>query len=202
MSPAQSSSKPVLAIDLDDTLVDNAIHVIEAYNRIEGGTISLNDVYVAQKLGDPLHGWHHNRDEARIWIRDYLVSEEGLAESRPLPETIAALKQLAEQYELWIVTGRNLTWQKGTKEWVDRYLPGLFAGIRHCGDTPKSEVCAEINAHTIIDDSPYYLSFCVKAGMQAILFGEYPWNADAPEAGITRAKDWDEVVEVLLGSQA
>ena len=194
-------SKPVLAIDFDDTLVYNAQLVIDAYNAQNDAEISLNDVYVAEKYGNPEHGWHHNREEARIWIRDFLVSNEGIANA-PLPGTMEALTALKERYDLWVVTGRNTTWQEGTEKWLARHMPDMFTGVRYCGDTPKSVVCQEIDASIIIDDSPYYLSFCVKAGMQAILFGDYPWNANAPTAGITHVSDWNEVTEVLLGSEA
>ena len=197
--PAQTSNKPVLAVDFDDTLVYNAQRVVEAYNREHSAQVTLNDVYVAEKYGNPVHGWHHNRAEAREWIRNYLISKEGI-DNPPLPGTKAVLAHLRQHYNLVVVTGRRPNWKSGTDAWLERFMPGFFSAVYHAGHTPKSEVCAEIGANIIIDDSPHYLSFCVEAGMQTILFGDYPWNQmETLPPGMQRAKNWAEVEEILLG---
>lgn len=191
-------SKPVLAIDFDDTLVYNAQRVVDAYNRDHDGAVSLNDVYVVEKFGNPANGWHHSRAEALVWIRDYLISEEGRA-NPPAPGTLEVLRRLKEHFDPIIVTGRTPDWSAGTEAWLAKYLPGIFGHIYYAGEIPKAELCRQAGAHTIVDDSPYYLGFCVEAGMQVILFGDYPWNRDELLAhDMPRAKNWTEVERMLL----
>ncbi len=196
--PNSPSNKPILAIDFDDTLVFNAQRVVDVYNRLEDGKIHLHDVYVAEKFGNPEHGWHHDRGEAREWIRRYLISAEG-QDNPPIRGAKAALTRLAEYYTLVIVTGRRKSWSAGTEPWLRRFLPDLFASVQYCGDTPKSQVCRSIGAEVIIDDSPHYLSLCAASGMRAILFGDYPWTHryEAP-SGVERARHWGDVERLLL----
>ena len=47
----------------------------------------------------------------------------------------------------------------------------------------KSEICASIGAHVLIDDNVGYASECAAAGIQVLLFdwlGAYPWSKTPP----------------------
>lgn len=190
-------TKPLLAVDFDDTLVFNAQRVVDAYNHRHGGKIRLEDVYVAEKFGNPEHGWHHNRREAREWIRRYLISPEG-QDNPPIRGAKSALTRLAEHYTLAVVTGRRESWSAGTTPWLDRFLPGLFSSVNYCGDTSKSQVCRQIGADIIVDDSPHYLELCVARGLRAILFGDYPWTYQYAAPGVERGRHWGDVERLLL----
>ncbi len=60
----------------------------------------------------------------------------------------------------------------------------------------KVEVCKDIEAIALIDDSIGHITECVEAGMQGILFGDYPWNqTEELSSGIVRCSNWPEVLE-------
>lgn len=193
-------TKPIIAVDFDDTLVFNAQIVVGAYNREHHADVTLNDVYVAEKYGNPEHGWHHSREEAREWIRVFLHGEEAQS-NPPLPGTKEVLERLKKRYELVIVTGRQPSWRAATEPWLERFVPGIFAAVHYAGNTPKGEICEKIGAEIMIDDSPYYLATCVQHEVRSILFGDYPWNTPeyAQSHHLERAISWAEVEELLLG---
>ena len=47
----------------------------------------------------------------------------------------------------------------------------------------KSQLCAELNAAVLIDDSAAYAREAARVVPNVFLFGRYPWNANAREAG-------------------
>jgi 5'(3')-deoxyribonucleotidase len=188
----------VVAVDFDDTLVYNASRIIEAYNRRHQATITLNDVYVAGALGNVERGWRHSESEALNWIRDFLLSEEGLAHG-PQPEVPAILQRLKGKYDLIVATGRTGEWSDGTTAWLDQFLPGIFKGIYHSGEMIKPQFCTKLGVQIMIDDNPRDLGLCVEVGVRGILFGDYPWNRPSLVAHeVDRAKDWIEVERLLL----
>jgi 5'(3')-deoxyribonucleotidase len=195
-------SKPVLAIDFDDTLTHNAQLCIDAYNQQHDATISLNDVYVEKKLGNPAHGWKHDPTQALAWIREFLLSDAGLS-NPPIPGTVAALQRLHQKYDLVVVTGRDESWKEGTEAWLQRFAPGLFSQVHHSGEIPKFVTCKKIGAGIMIDDNLSPLRLCASDGMRGILFGDYPWNrSDGLPEGIDRASNWSAVQRLLLGETA
>lgn len=188
-------TKPVLAIDFDDTLVTHADEMVAAYNRMHDDTISVHDIHFAQKVGSPKHGWGHDREVAIQWIFDYLATDEAMA-TPPIAGAKEVLTKLKPQYRLMIVTGRDADYARYTQPWVDRFLPNTFEEVHYAGDRRKSVVCNEIGAGIMIDDSPVYLADCLAAGIRGIAFGDYEWNRDLP-LGAQRAKTWAEVEGLL-----
>ncbi|TAK88974.1 hypothetical protein EPO04_02595 [Patescibacteria group bacterium] len=190
-------SKPIIAIDFDDTLVTHVHEMVDAYNQTHEDFITVHDIHFAQKVGTPKHGWNHSRKQAEQWIFDYLSTDEALA-TQPIDGAVESLSRLKERYRLMIVTGRSADFAPYTQPWIDRFMPDVFEKVNYAGDRRKSVVCNEIGAETMIDDSPVYLADCIAAGIRGIAFGSYEWNGDKdlPE-GATRARTWREVEELL-----
>jgi hypothetical protein len=84
---------------------------------------------------------------------------------------------------LHIVTARLTRLEEVTKKWIDTYFPNIFHEM-HFGNhfstsgksRSKSQMCREIGAKLLIDDSLVYAQQCIKEGIKVILFGDYPWN--------------------------
>lgn len=190
-------TKPVLAIDFDDTVVSHIDTMVADYNRSHDDKITVHDVHFAQKVGTPKHGWHANRKEALDWIAHYMATDHAL-HTQPAQGALESLTRLKERYRLMIVTGREPSWKPQTEAWINRFMPDIFEEIHYAGDTRKSVICNEIGAKTIIDDSPVYLADCIAAGIRGIAFGNYAWNGDEdlPE-GAERARSWAEVEGLL-----
>jgi hypothetical protein len=60
----------------------------------------------------------------------------------------------------------------------------------------KAEVCQEIGAFALIDDSIGHVTGCAEIGRRGILFGNYPWNqAEILHEDIIRCPDWRIVLD-------
>lgn len=190
-------SKPIVAIDFDDTLVSNVKGMVDEYNRTHDDFITVHDIHFAQKVGNPEHGWNHSRKEAEEWIFNYLSTERAIT-NPPIEGAKQTLTRLKQRCRLMVVTGRSQECAPFTQPWLDRFLPDTFETVNYAGDRRKSVVCSEIGATTIIDDSPVYLADCISAGIRGIAFGDYEWNADPylPQ-GAVRAATWAKVEELL-----
>jgi hypothetical protein len=89
------------------------------------------------------------------------------------------------------VTSRQNTLQEITKQWIDAHFPSVFEGV-HFGNhyasdgspsRSKAEICKELGAVALIDDSRHHAVSAAKAGVPlVILFGDYGWNK--PSLGV------------------
>lgn len=123
-------------------------------------------------------------------------------------QAVAKLREMG--FDLVVVTSRQLVIEKDTREWLARNFPAsAFRDIafgNHWGlegrKIRKVDLCRELGAVMLIDDSLAYAEEIASAGMQALLFdlnGEYPWNSVKGElpSGITRVTSWSGVLEYV-----
>lgn len=118
--------------------------------------------------------------------------------------------------------GRQHVIEDKTRAWLETHFPGIFSSVlfgnhwgREGAQRSKLDMCREVDAALLIDDSIAYAAEAATAGISALLFGEYPWNgglaagAAAPAAdsspsgdaalppGVHRAVSWLHVSELL-----
>ena len=111
-----------------------------------------------------------------------------------------ALGILSEHYNLIVITSRIPSWEQVTREWLKSHFGDVFKGIyfakgRQEGFTKsKGDICKEVGASWLIDDSPVHCASAADQGIKAILFGDYGWHHNAP-TDLPRCKDWPAVVE-------
>lgn len=127
-----------------------------------------------------------------------------------MPGAKEGVKQLQELgFDLVVVTSRQLLIQEATKTWLAKHFPpDTFQQIafgNHWGlegrKITKLDLCKELGASILIDDSLDYCSEVAAAGLKALLLdldGEYGWNkSDDVPLGVTRLTSWKEVVDHL-----
>lgn len=109
------------------------------------------------------------------------------------------------------MTSRQHAIESRTREWVNKHFPGVFREIafgNHWSKegkvTTKKQLCLELGACALVDDSLGYATEVNDAGLLAVLFdfnGTYGWNKTADgktdPPGVRRVQDWDQVVELL-----
>lgn len=92
-------------------------------------------------------------------------------------------------------------------QFINKYYPGIFSRImmgNHYGregvKKSKPEMCKELGAVLLIDDSLDYARQCAESNLNAILFGDYPWNKLENEdlhENIVRVAHWKEVEQAI-----
>jgi len=107
----------------------------------------------------------------------------------PLRRTVQGaaetLAPLADKYRFAVVTSRQNAVRDATDAWIEKNYPGTFESVHFAnhyaadGSAPrsKSDICKEIGAVALIDDSRHHALECASKGVPCVvLFGEYAWN--------------------------
>ncbi len=197
--------KKTIAIDIDGVLAKHNEALVEYYNDKYGTSHTLDD-YFSEHWSEV---WQTSPQETEQRALAFQASgaHAGL---QPMSDAQAALIQLTQDYRLVIVTLRPKMNVDITHDWLERYYPNIFHEVRfvHAWDDvdapSKAEVCQEIGAELLIDDSIKHCRIAADAGIDSILFGNYPWNqTDQPlSAKITRVCGWAEVLEYFDARKA
>lgn len=94
--------KEVLALDLDDVVVDVVDSLQGFYNQTRGTHLTRSDYYSTDLS---IHGAPDMATAIR-WFREYLESDK-FFELPPTAEALRAIQTLDDYYDIYAVTGRH-----------------------------------------------------------------------------------------------
>ena len=134
----------------------------------------------------------------------------------PIEGAVESIFLLSKYFDLQIVTSRSFDIEDKTKVWVQTYFGSMFSAI-HFGNhygaygekRSKPQMCADIHALLLVDDSSIYAKQCAESSIPVILFGHYAWNqwtkgeeerlsSDATIARfIQRVSGWKEAIAAV-----
>jgi 5'(3')-deoxyribonucleotidase len=97
---------------------------------------------------------------------------------QPIPHAFESLLKLKCIFDLHIVTARQNSVEHQTRAWLQHFFPNIFTEV-HFGNhystvvksRTKAEICKEINAVLLVDDSLSHAVNCSSEGVPVILFG-------------------------------
>lgn len=196
--------KPIIAVDADDVLSHNVPEFMRWSNQRYGLQLTVDD---------------YDEDWARMWQVDHAEAtrrnmefhESGvMASYRHHDQAVPILTKLQQHFELVVITSRPKRLKDLTLEWLDQNYPELFSEVYFAGmwdvitadshKATKAELAQRLGVSYLIDDQPKHVLAVAEAGMEAILFGEYPWNQDVVlQKRVRRCKDWAAVQEFFDG---
>lgn len=182
----------IIAIDCDDVLIETTEYIVDAYNHQYGTSVTLDRSHDSGN-----EQWGVVEDELLQRFNE-LQSTEEYARLLPMPEALRAVKQLARDHELHLVTARDGSIEAITEAMLNEYLPGCFTSMEHVGkERSKGEVCKQLGADILIDDNLRNLLSALESGLPAggaLHFGEYAWNRVEPlPEGAVACFDWAAV---------
>lgn len=197
----------LVAIDIDDVTADTH-RAIKAWAEATTG-VALDTRHY--HTDDPY--WHYYD---QIWKRhgleklDLDIFLSGMVANQDhIPvnqDAVRVIKDLDKRFGVVFITSRLPTMASSTREWLDVHIdasiPFYFAHNPWSGQTAQSkgELCAELGAKYLIDDSPDHCLDVEGVGVTPILFGDYGWNRRAPES-LTRCLDWKAVESYFHGRE-
>lgn len=196
--------KPIIAVDIDDVLAHNVPEFIRWSNQQYGLHLTMDD---------------YEEDWARMWqvdraegVRRSAVFHEAniMAQYQHHDQAVPVLTKLKQRYELVIITSRPTHLQTMTHEWLTRNYPNLFADVHFAGiwdvvtehspKATKADLAGQLGISYLIDDQPKHILAVAELGIEAVLFGEYPWNRDTVlPSGVVRCTDWTAIQEYFDG---
>lgn len=185
-------SKPRIACDIDEVLVDFLGSLIAFHNDTYGTSLTPENFNSYQ-----FHNvWGGTVEDCNRKMQLFFESPHFLEGMRPLPAALDCLQSLKEKFELHVVTARQNKLQDVTRAWIQKHYPDIFEEL-HFGNhyategvaRTKASMCAEINAILLIDDSFHYAVECAQAGIPVILFGDYAWNRSGDVSHLNQDRD-------------
>lgn len=209
---------PIVAVDVDEVLAHFIPALAEFHNEAYGTTLGHDD------FGDyAFHNvWGGTAAECTAKMELFYLSRHFKQGLKPVDGAMEGLLWLkaATGCELHIVTARQHSLEPATRQWVDQFYPGVFTSLtfgNHYGlegkKKSKPQMCRDIGALCLIDDSQIYAGQCAEEGIPCVLFGNYAWNSHHDKPGgagwiqsaatsqyqhlVRRASDWGEARELL-----
>ena len=182
--PPPSGSKPPFGVDLDNVLAltDPLIrHLIE---EMYGVRLLQADI----KHFDYCRCGITNEQEKQVFARFH---EGECARVAPVDEAIAALRTLAEDFEICIITGRPFDTKKLTLEWLSKNdVP--YTSI----DFLKQKWLSSVEFTAFVEDHRETAYLMASRGVMSFLMN-YPWNQPNPAdpARVERVNSWQEVID-------
>ena len=148
--------------------------------------------------------WPCTREEAIARVHDFYRTPEHDA-TLPLIDAPEVVRHLSSRYTLHIITSRVDEIRDLTLAWLERHFPQMFTSaqfINNYGPTSgvkrtKADVCTELSADLMIEDSLEHARSIAAIGIPVILI-DCPWNqGDIPE-NVYRVASWRDIGELLL----
>jgi uncharacterized HAD superfamily protein len=202
-SPSPASSKPVLAVDIDDVLAHHYVllsgHLADTFGHSLAPQTVDNSFF--KQLG--AHGI--GREEVINAAEELLGSQAFYLD--PIDGAIESITRLKPHYDLIIVTARPLSTQQLTIAWLERHFPAVFRDIEVVGSlrwgaglhASKMDKFKHHQVAILLDDRLEHCKEAAEQGIRAVLFGDYGWNQmETLPSGVTRAANWPEVERLLL----
>lgn len=186
----------LIAIDIDDTLVDFMTSLIEFHNE-KYNTSLTRDQFSSYNFWEI---WGGTMEEARQKVKDYRETHY-YNNLQPVLGVVESINFLKKKHGLIIITSRSIT--KGTKEWINKYFPDMFSEIyfsynsyiKSGSGKTKADICKELNVDFLIDDSLEYAKECSEKGVKVLLLDQ-PWNqCEELPKNIIRVNNWKEVLK-------
>lgn len=194
-------SRPLIAVDIDDTLADSTelirVNVNDRYN------VSISKE--AYKTPGEYWGYYE-----RVWsehglhaltvedLDDLMVKE--LTAVPLLPSALFAIKELYKRFDIVIITARRREREALTREWIETMFESMNIDV-HFSEAHKDEskmtkgqICKHIGAGYLIDDNVGHCLSALDEGVQPILFGTYGWQSETSD-DIVRCNDWPAVLD-------
>lgn len=192
--------KPVLALDMDEIMFPFMKYLLEFVNQRDQAQWSAEHFHTF----DFEDVWGGTRTEATATVDSFF---DQLGEHpEPIEGSVSAIATLAEMFSLYVVTARHDSLEDATMSWLKAHFPDSFDGVHLCNlynenqDVVRSkvDVCVQLDAVALVDDSLQNVTDVAATGSNGILFGDFAWNrATHLPARVTRVADWQGVVAEL-----
>lgn len=198
-------TKPVIALDIDDVLVDTAAALLGDYNEKYGTSLEKHHYYSKDidVLGVAAY------EEAADRLSRYVLSG-ALTEAQPHQEAVDAVRRLSSAYSFVGVTSRPSGIAPATKEWIRRHFGDvvsdvIFTHYIMSADSPdkatqltKVEVCSDIGAVFMIEDHLHHALPVAESGVSVFLIDQ-PWNqSDILPSNVQRVTGWKDIEAKLV----
>jgi hypothetical protein len=214
---AAAPAKHTIAVDLDEVLGGFLPALTAWHNRVHGTCFAIDD-YRSYAYCDL---WGGSNAETVRKVHAFFDSEEFATGVRPIAKAAEVLRSFLGRCRFFVVTSRQHVIAEQTAAWIAEHFEGVFAGVKMgnhydlASPDPdevtndvvkrsKPQMCADIGACVLIDDSAKYACQCATdcgGAFFTVLYGTYGWNTGGQvpqiaDGSLQRFVDAGKVVRV------
>lgn len=192
-------NRETIAVDIDEVLFPMVPDLIQYVDREHKVKFTPKDFAYYSLEGI----WPAGSAEGSIVFENY--KNQVSTEVAPVKGAAAALSKLSIKYDVIVMTSRDIKVEQVTHDWLNHHFREIFKDVHLLGNQhdslpnqwrPKSKVCVQLGVSYLIDDNLTAVKETNALGVKVLLFGDYPWNqAKELPLGVTRVKNWQEVLE-------
>lgn len=196
-------SREIVGVDFDDAIVNENDTLRLHMNETHGWSHTVEDYLVPDEYwGYWERRWPVDEETAVQLFEAYSASD--VKRNLPLIEhnVVDKLRLIKQNRDLVIITSRGEGHVDATLATIEAEAPDLFSDIhfvhRWSANTraTKAEICREIGADYLVDDSFDHCALAAKVGVHGLVFGHHGWNSWQPlQPNMVRVPNWDAVVE-------
>ncbi len=178
-----------LGIDLDNTIVDTLSICLELFNLHSDRPLSRAACTTYAFF--EAYGW----DEATYCEMYALYGDRIHREALPCPGAVEAIRHLARDHRITIVTARPIQYVGVSIDWLLHHeVP--FEAISFTTD--KLATCQSMGIDLLIDDTPSHAhDFC--AAECPMILVDHPYNREIDHPLVHRHATWPEIVSFIEG---
>lgn len=188
-----------IGVDVDDVLAESLPGYLEAFQRRFGHEVKIEEA-----------AWEIFRrypeiSATQMWGFFSELEASDFLGTRPLyPEAVEAVRTLSSSgHRLFVVTGRLSQHREHTRRLLERAgLLGVFEELAHRDGEPapeyKTRMVRQLRLDLLIEDE-LHVALAVAVVPIPVLLFDRPWNRGELPTGITRVRDWSQVLHQVAG---
>ena len=188
-----------IAVDIDEVLAEGLLSYLHYFNTTHGTHFTKQDFGPSKPFWETLGVATQDIPAVEMHYRSHELSRDWLLVNGAQD----AIRSLAKQHELFIVSNRQSAGHEATRVWLQKNFPGAFQVIyftemERVGDIrpTKAEICLRHGITMLIEDEVKEITACAAAGITVVMF-DTPLNRDIVGDGLYRVHSWPEACMVI-----
>ena len=192
-------NKKKIGVDVDEVLFPFTDNLLIFYNKKHNANVKKEDIYVYEFYKVLGISKEKEMDDIKEFLNSPLFKE-----MKPIEGAVEGIKELRENNELYIVTGRSSHTKETTYHQIISYFNDRFKEI-HLSEfnpyigfkTPKFQFCKQIGIELMIEDIASTALEISKQCNIPVIMPNYPWNKNAnlDETKVKRVEGWKGIIE-------
>lgn len=192
----------IIGVDLDDTLVCCIKHFLDFYNDKHNTEFAVDDIN-AYGMWDV---FGCSKESVMADISEF-YSHPAFDNLTPIEGSVQAVQRLTQEHDIYLITARPSYEEGKIRNMIEFNYRSCFKDIiltdqvfEKDNARKKSEICNDIGAKLMIDDSISHAYDCISEGIDVFLM-DMPWNQSyKADDKITKVYSWKDIEkEINLG---
>jgi uncharacterized HAD superfamily protein len=188
-----------IAVDIDEVLARGLATYLNYFNSTYNTNFAEEDFTPDKGFWEVLGVSVEDIDQISKYYRASSHSKDWLL----VPGAVDAIRELAPEHELIIISNREEAGHEPTRQWLKRNFGDAFsaiiftkAEIKDSVQPTKASICVRENVDVLIEDEVKEVRACLETGVPVVLF-DTRLNQGVEGEGVRRVQTWSEALVAI-----